>query len=225
MRRANRGVCARAWERACAALVLAGVLALVLTAGAPRAALAALDETDAAQAAADGRPEVAEALSYAGELGRDLGFLPSDVSPADAVSVSIARLASADESLDGKLVTFRGEVVGEPVSVTGGKWVQLQSADDSYVLVAMTDELASAITEVGSYQTRGTTLQVTGIFRLADPDRMGDMDVTAYQVRVVDPGGARSKQVNTGMLWVGLGFVALGGTLAGVGVYLHRRTS
>ena len=208
--------------RTLAACVLACALACAC---APRAAHAALDESDAAQAAADARPEVSEALSYAGELGRDLGFLPSDVSPADAVSVSIARLASADESLDGKLVTFRGEVVGEPVNVTGGKWVQLQSADDSYILVAMTDELASAIENVGSYQTRGTTLQVTGIFRLADPDRMGDMDVTAYQVRVVDPGGARTQQANMGMLWAGLGFVALGGGLAGLGVYLHRRTS
>lgn len=103
--------------------------------------------------------------------------------------------------------------------------MQLQSADDSYILVVMTDELASAIENVGSYKARGTTLQVTDIFRLADPNRMGDMDVTAYQVRIVDPGGERPEQVDMRMLWAGMGFVVLGAGLAGLGVYLHRRTS
>lgn len=51
------------------------------------------------------------------------------------------------------------------------------------------------------------------------------MDVTAYQVRVVDPGGERPEQVDMRMLWAGMGFVVLGAGLAGLGVYLHRRTS
>lgn len=201
------------------AFALAGALALA----APAVPARADDQGVGPAASAGGEGALPLADSFAADLGRDRGFLPSDVAPSDATSVTISRLASADAGLDGALVTFRGEVVGEPVRVAGGRWVQLESADASYVMVFMTEEQAAQIEHAGRYQVRGTSLQVTGVYRLADPQRMGDLDVTAYQVKVVDAGGPRAEQVDLRRLWVALALVAAGAGLVGSGVWLRRR--
>ena len=157
-------------------------------------------------------------------LGGGMGFLPSEVRSSDVTSVSIARLERADTDLDGRLVSFIGEVVGEPVSILGGGvWVLMMSSDSSSIMVAMTEDQAALIENYGQYETRGTTLRVTGIYRLADPDNMGDLDVVAYGVRMVDAGGYRGETVNYPLMWVAVGSVAVALVLVGVNVMMRMR--
>ena len=62
---------------------------------------------------------------YDAALGGGSGILPTGLSEDDASYVSISRLESGDASYDDSLVSFRGEVVGEPVnsSSSSHKWV------------------------------------------------------------------------------------------------------
>lgn len=220
------GTCGRGatgvWAGGAAGRVLVAVLvALALLAGGVGGA--ALGAEKASSGAGD--EAQATEVSYPPELGANRGFLPSEVGDASPRRVTIGRLASADVALDGQLVTFTGEVVGEPVRVGGDhRWVQVQSAGgSSYIMVLMTEEQASLIEHYGGYQVKGTTLRITGVYRVADPNQLGDIDVTAYEVTVSDPGEERVEPVKFRMLGVAGALVLLAVALFVVERVVRRR--
>lgn len=156
------------------------------------------------------------------------GILPVGLSEEDATYTTVARLASADASLADTLVTFRGEAVGEPVSSStdGSSWVLVQAgtSETSCIEVLMRDDDVAAIENFGSYQVKGSTLQVTGIYRVADAAQSGELDVTAYAVRVLDAGGPVEHEVDLRKLWVGGLLCAAGVGVWLLGTYLKRRS-
>ena len=164
-----------------------------------------------------------------GEAPGGVTPLPAGLDPSSAHRTTIARLALADGSLDNSLVTFRGEAVGEAVasSSPGYRWVLLQSnasGSTSSVEVLMTNEQVAQIASFGSYKVKGATLEVTGIYRVADPNQTGTLDVTAYAVRVVDEGGAVGEEVATVGLWAGGALAAAGLGVSGAIWYRRRRS-
>ncbi len=163
-----------------------------------------------------------------GSLGANQGILPVGLSAENATAVTISRLASADPSLNGSLVSFRGEVVGEAVNSTssGSKWVLLQSGapETSSIEVLMPNDQVALIENFGSYKVKGSTLLVTGIYRVADPDQDGELDVTAYVVNVVDPGGPVAEDIDWRKLPVGVALVLLGLGLLGLRAVLKWRS-
>lgn len=203
---------------------LAAVLAAALVCA---CALAAAPHARADAAGSDGAAVASSVLGQT--LGGDRGILPVGLDEDSAAYVTIARLASADQALDNTLVSFRGEVVGEAVrsSTPGYRWVLMQSytgGSTSSIEVLMSEEQVALIENYGAYKTRGTTLRVTGIYRVADPNQTGELDVTAYLVRVLDAGGPVEETVDLRLLWAGLALTALGGVLCVVKAYLKRRS-
>ncbi len=181
------------------------------------------DEPDA------GGEEVREAPVYDAALGGGSGIMPTGLSEDDATFVSIARLESGEASLNETLVSFRGEVVGEPVSSSSSsyKWVLVQSSGTktSSIEVLMTNEQVAQIKNWGSYQVKGATVRVTGIYRVADDDYTGALDVTAYVVHVVDEGGPVEQEGFQKRLMVAaVALTLLGATLTGIDVYQKRRS-
>ena len=166
---------------------------------------------------------------YDAALGGGSGILPTGLTEDDASYVSISKLESGDMSLDDSLVSFRGEVVGEPINSSSGshKWVLVQSSGKrtSSIEVLMTNEQVAQIKNWGSYQVKGATVRVTGIYRVADANNTGTLDVTAYVVRVVDEGGPIDEgPVNTHIVVAGVSLVVLGCVLTAVNVYQRRRS-
>ena len=168
-----------------------------------------------------------EAIELGRRLGGNRGILPSGIDPTQATYVSIARLARADESLDNTVVSFRGEAVGEPIrsSVEGRNWVTMHTAVEgtSAIGVLMDDDQVSLVSNWGAYGIKGTTLLVTGIYRVADPNQSGTLDVTAYDVRVLEEGGALPVWLSPKKLWLGIALTILGIVLTGVNVYMRKR--
>lgn len=216
---------ARVRGRASAALAFALALALApgLACAPSEAAAGSVEVVSDADSAGKPAPSV-----FDGSLGGNRGILPVGLDEDGATYVTVARLASADVSLDSSLVSFRGEVVGEAVnsSTPGYRWVLVQSntGGTSSIEVLMSEEQVALIENFGSYKTRGTTLRITGIYRLADPNQAGELDVTAYAVRVVDPGGPVAEDVDVRFVWAGAALVAVGVALSVVNVYVKRRS-
>ncbi len=183
----------------------------------------------AAEAAGDAAQPAEQMPVYDAALGGGSGILPTGLTEDDASYVSISKLESGDTSLDDSLVSFRGEVVGEPVNSSSDshKWVLVQSsgAHTSSIEVLMTNEQVAQIKNWGSYQVKGATVRVTGIYRVADANNTGTLDVTAYVVRVVDEGGPIDEgPVNTHVVVAGVSLVVLGCVLTAVNVYQRRRS-
>lgn len=212
--------------RAPAALVAALVAAWALAvSGTPQAhggptAPAAVLAQDAA---------AAPSSSGASPDGAGQSLLPTGLDPASARRVTVARLASADAALDDSLVVFRGEAVGEAVSSSspGYRWVLVQSASGGRTFsieVLMSVNQVSQISSFGSYKQRGSTVEVTGVYRIADPNQVGTLDVTAYAVRVVDAGGPVAEDVSAARVRAGLALAAAGLALSAANIALRRRS-
>lgn len=185
-----------------------------------------------AQAVGDGPAEgdaAPAAPVYDAALGGGSGIMPTGLSEDDATFVSIARLESGDSDLNETLVSFRGEVVGEPVnsSTSSYKWVLVQSSGSktSSIEVLMTNEQVAQIKNWGSYQVKGATVRVTGIYRVADDDYTGALDVTAYVVHVQDEGGRVEQEgPQVRLVAAAVALTLLGGALTGIDVYQKRRS-
>ena len=185
-----------------------------------------------AQAVGDGPAEgdaAPAAPVYDAALGGGSGIMPTGLSEDDATFVSIARLESGDSDLNETLVSFRGEVVGEPVnsSTSSYKWVLVQSSGSktSSIEVLMTNEQVAQIKNWGSYQVKGATVRVTGIYRVADDDHTGALDVTAYVVHVQDEGGRVEQEgPQARLVAAAVALTLLGGVLTGIDVYQKRRS-
>ena len=65
----------------------------------------------------------------------------------------------------------------------------------------------------GDYRNEGDAVRVTGEFHAACREHGGDMDIHATGLEVVREGHAVTHRLNTGRLWVGLGLLAIAGTL------------
>ena len=166
---------------------------------------------------------------YDAALGGGSGIMPTGLSEDDATFVSIARLESGDSDLNETLVSFRGEVVGEPVnsSTSSYKWVLVQSSGSktSSIEVLMTNEQVAQIKNWGSYQVKGAMVRVTGIYRVADDDHTGALDVTAYVVHVQDEGGrVELEGPQARLVAAAVALTLLGGVLTGIDVYQKRRS-
>lgn len=93
--------------------------------------------------------------------------------------MTVAELVAAEPELDGTLVSFAGEAIGEPIDADDDhKWVNV-SGGDKLVGVLMTNEQVDQITNYGAYDVKGSELQIAGTLNTSCTDHDGELDVHA----------------------------------------------
>lgn len=131
------------------------------------------------------------------------------------VPTRVGVLTAANRALNEATVSFTGEVVGDIMAGgSGHKWLNVLGADGSCIGVWVDDDMAARISNVGSYSTAGTTIQVRGIYSLDCEDHQGELDVHALTIRVLDPGGAIThyaddQDITTGLQLCAVAFMLL----------------
>ena len=152
------------------------------------------------------------------------GTLEGGVDPQDALKTTTAELLLAQTSLDGRLVVFSGEVIGDAIDADRGhKWI-LVSDDGSALSVRMTDNHAGLIENYGKYGMKGTELRITGTYHVADPAQAGELNVTAENVEIIAHGGPVEMPVDTWKLYAGVAFFVAAGVLVLLYRYLQKRS-
>ena len=140
-----------------------------------------------------------------------------------ATQTTLERLVSVQTSLDGELVRFHGEAVGDIIKAKPGyKWILMED-DGSALSVLMTDEQAALIDTLGRYGTRGSILEVIGVYHVADPDEAGELDVRAVSVALVSEGERVDDQVHPAKLIAGVVLLVAAGGLTLLYRSLKRR--
>ena len=126
------------------------------------------------------------------------------------VATRVGVLTAANRALNEATVSFTGEVVGDIMSGgEGHKWLNVLGADGSCIGVWVDDDMAARISNVGSYSTTGTTIQVRGIYSLDCGDHQGELDVHALTIRVLDAGGPITHYVDDQDIATGLQLCAV----------------
>lgn len=140
---------------------------------------------------------------------------------------SIIDLSSADSYFDNQTVQVTGEAVGDNIKddFEGRyRWITLSAEGDSATIaVHMTNEAASKIDTFGSYNAKGTTLQVRGIFHLVCSEHEGLSDLHAEVVTVVAPGEVTEDVFDFVAFIPGIIAVVVGLVMMGIFYWLRER--
>ena len=136
---------------------------------------------------------------------------------------SIAGLCCADQSLDGSMVAFEGEAVGDIIKAGGPmRWLAI-TADEATISVYCTADQASQAGRLGRYGQIGDRLRVVGIYNIACTEHQGLPDVHATDIARIEDGYAFPIPVDLGHLQIGGALLALSVLLLGLRRYLTER--
>ncbi len=140
---------------------------------------------------------------------------------------SIADLSTADSYYDDQTVQVTGEAIGDSIKADlegRRRWITLSSEGDSATIaVFMSSDSATKIDTFGSYDARGTVLQVQGTFHLVCPEHDGVSDLHAEVVTVVDQGVRTADRFNFNAFIPGIVAVVAGLVMTGVFYWLRER--
>ena len=106
---------------------------------------------------------------------------------AYAQTTSSADLINEAKQYDSKIVTYRGEVIGDIMTRGQYAWLNINDGQNAIGIWAVRN-LIEDIEYKGSYNFKGDTVEVTGYFHRACPEHGGDLDIHAQSIRKVASG-------------------------------------
>ncbi len=114
---------------------------------------------------------------------------------AYAQPLSSTELINNAKQLDGKIVTYKGEVIGDVMKRADFAWVNVNDGI-SAVGIWVPLSLAREIIYTGSYKAKGDVIEVSGIFNRACLEHGGDLDIHAQTLRKIDSGRFTRERLN-----------------------------
>ncbi len=106
---------------------------------------------------------------------------------AYAQSVSSTELINNAKQYDGKVVDYRGEVIGDIMIRGQYAWVNINDGQNA-VGIWTTKALIKDITHKGSYGFKGDVVEITGKFNRSCSEHGGDLDIHAQTMCKVTSG-------------------------------------
>lgn len=104
-----------------------------------------------------------------------------------AQPISGADLINGAKQYDDKVVTYRGEVIGDIMIRGQYAWVNINDGQNAIGIWA-TKALIKNIAYKGSYGFKGDVVEITGKFNRACPEHGGDLDIHAQTMRKITSG-------------------------------------
>jgi len=143
-------------------------------------------------------------------LNPDFTFPGKDT--PQGVEVNSASLVENANAWNGRVITFKGEVIGE--AMVRGKMVWIHLNDDAYMwknieeeakldgynsghAVWISSDLAMGIRFFGDFKHEGDVVKIAGMFHAACPQHGGDMDIHASTLEIVRVGHSVHHVFNT----------------------------
>ncbi len=106
---------------------------------------------------------------------------------AEATEVSSNDLIENALALDGRTITYSGEVIGDFMQRGDHVWLNVSDGSNA-VGVWVETTLAGAVATPGRYGTHGDEVRVTGVFHRACAEHGGDMDIHAEKMELLGAG-------------------------------------
>ena len=162
---------------------------------------------------------------------------PNKDTPA-GVEVNSASLVENATLWNGRVVTFKGEAIGERMVRGPMAWIHLN--DDSYMeknieegaafegynsghAVWLPTELAQEIRFFGDFNHAGDLVKVTGVFNATCREHGGDMDIHASSVEIIRTGHLVSHTMDIHRIKIAIGLFVVASILYGFRRIAERR--
>lgn len=142
--------------------------------------------------------------------------------PALAASaVSSAELIKNSKKYDGKVVVYRGEVIGDVMIRGNFAWLNVHDGKNALGVWAEASQVED-IKFIGGYKAKGDILEVKGIFNRACSEHGGDMDIHAQTIRLIREGYKKNHPIQQNKLIVAVLLAAISAGLFGLERYLKQ---
>jgi len=127
-----------------------------------------------------------------------LSIAPAVVSAAQPPVLSTNDLVENSYAWDGKVVSFKGEVLEDLMERSDGVWMNLSDGNNTAMGVFVPKGVAMPpIEHTGDYRTAGDIVLITGVFHRTCVQHEGETDIHATSVTVVTPGFTRSNPIHS----------------------------
>lgn len=150
-------------------------------------------------------------------------FFVAFVAPAWArSSISSTELIEHSKKYDGKMVVYRGEVIGDVMVRGNFAWLNVHDGKNALGVWAEASQVED-IEFVGGYKAKGDILEVKGIFNRACSEHGGDMDIHAQVIRLIRKGYKKNHPIEQGKLIAAVLLAVISAGLFTLERYLKRK--
>ncbi|MEK6732243.1 MAG: DNA-binding protein [Candidatus Omnitrophota bacterium] len=104
-----------------------------------------------------------------------------------AEDVSSAELINNARQYDGKVVLYKGEVIGDIMMRKEFVWINVNDGINAIGIWSNKD-LVKDIVYTGNYKSRGDVVEVRGVFHRACLEHGGDLDIHIDELRKINSG-------------------------------------
>jgi hypothetical protein len=129
------------------------------------------------------------------------------VHTAYAQPVSSTDLINNAKQYDGKIVDYRGEVIGDIMIRGQYAWININDGQNA-IGIWGPKALIKDIAYKGSYGFKGDVIEITGMFNRSCPEHGGDLDIHAQTIRKAT--GGRQIFENLDFNKIKIAFILLG---------------
>jgi hypothetical protein len=128
-----------------------------------------------------------------------------------------SELIEKGKKYDRQLITYNGEIIGDPMSRGDYVWLNVKDKDNAMGVWVKKEQLPK-IKYYGCYKSIGDTLVIRGTFHRSCIEHGGDMDIHANIITVSEAGHAVKYPVQMPRLIIAIIFLVT----AGLTYYLYK---
>ncbi|MCM8761358.1 MAG: DNA-binding protein [Candidatus Omnitrophica bacterium] len=136
-----------------------------------------------------------------------------------AASFTSRDLIENSKLLDGKLLTYRGEVIAAIMGRGDYSWVNVYDGYNAIGVWCKTS-LLKDIHFLGDYKCRGDVVEVEGVFSRACSAHGGELDIHGIKITVIERGFRKEERIDKRRIGLAVALFAL--TLLMVSVFRKR---
>lgn len=141
---------------------------------------------------------------------------------AKAKTVTSTELIEEATALDGKSVSYQGEVVGDILYRGDHAWVSINDGENAVSAYVPAME-AKKIKYTGRYCVTGDTVSLTGTFHRACTEHGGDLDIHSNKVKIIKRGYAVKDKSSPAFLIASI--IMFPCALAGLIIVIRKKAS
>ncbi|MDD5495836.1 MAG: DNA-binding protein [Candidatus Omnitrophica bacterium] len=104
-----------------------------------------------------------------------------------AGTISSKNLIERANQIDGRRVTYEGEIIGAIMDRGEYSWINVSDSNNAIGIWCKSDMLKD-IKFIGDYKQQGDILEIKGIFNRACPEHNGELDIHADSVKIIKAG-------------------------------------
>lgn len=128
-----------------------------------------------------------------------IGILFLFYSASYAQEISSKDLIQNAKAYDGKIVVYKGEIIGDIMRRGDYAWINLLDGENDNAIGIWTPTvLIKGIGYTGSYKSIGDELEISGVFHRACLEHGGDLDIHAQAIRKTAAGRLVADRLNSG---------------------------